>query len=184
MSGNNSKGSKTHKGQQLILPGSFTGEPIVSNRYAYNSASLLEFCGEAKFGTPENTPKWFIQKFEYDLGCDLAAVLNACNQVTTKATDISVDTTSNSPDVKITIVGGVFDQIGDGDKITIDTAANKWVGKFVSKLSATEITVSTEAVAVDETTTAIADEDFLITLENDKEFHRRRWDKREFYIYA
>lgn len=151
-------------------------------KYSHNAMCMIEFCGEASPGSAEDDLAWFIQKFEYDSNCNMNCVLTASNTVTTKATSVTVDTSSNSPEVRIEITGGLFDMVEAGDVLVLTTGSNSINAVINSKLSTTEVLV-TDNAAVDETSTAIGDEDLLVTLADDG-IKERRWDKREFYIYS
>lgn len=180
-----SSSAKQHKGQLQTVEGSMVGEAITVSRFAYNEAYCVEYIGEAKFNTPENDYKWHITKFKYDEVYNVTHILTASNTATTKATQVSVNPAIPTA-IVVDIVGGVFDIASIGDNILVNTLTNKFRAKISQVMSPTQVIVANPTVPVlSEVSTVITADDLLISLEleENKDFAKRRWDKREFYLY-
>jgi hypothetical protein len=181
-----SDGAKRYKGQLQTYEGSPSGEPIVSTLFDYNQFKAVEYIGEAKYGSQENDNRWHINKYEYDAACSLTSIKTAINKITTKASAITVDTTSNPGFIRLELTDGDLELINPGDRVFLKTLTNKLGGQFVvEKLSATELLIEPEASIVDETNTSITYADLTFSLEtkDTKDFDKRRWDKRSYYVY-
>lgn len=182
-----SDGGKRYEGQIQVVEGSSVGEFQTVDRFAYNNAQCVEFIGQAKVGTPENQHKHYIYRFYYDSLFNVIAIKQAKNMCTTKATQLTVDLTSNPGYARIEIQGGEFDQAYVGDALTIKTTANPLiVGKqIVQKLNMQEVLLKDDGSFAAEIATAINDADLTVILCNkdSKPYDKRRWDKRDFYYY-
>jgi hypothetical protein len=179
--------TKKFRGQDQVFQGSPTGEPIVITRFDYlNACGTLKYYGEAKICSEEIDCKWHIECYENDSYGNITAIKTAINQITTKASTITVDTTSNPGFTRLELSGGTFfpGYLNINDRIKLETGTNSFRRVPVEQiLSDTEILIS--QTAIDETNTPISDEDLIITLEAEttKDYHRRRWDLREYYLY-
>jgi len=187
MSYNNSNGGKQFKGIPLSLPVGPSGEPLSTTKLDYTGpCGDVKYLGEAKAGSKEIDNRWYIECFEYDSYGNVICIEVACNQLTTKATEVTIDTTSNPGFVRIAITGGVFFKgyIQAGDKITLNTGTNSFGNVRIEQiLSDTEVLI--KATASDETGASITESDLILTIESDlKDFKKRRWDLRSFYLYA
>jgi hypothetical protein len=163
------------------LPTTSVPQKLIS-KYSYGSNCMPEYAGEAEPGTSESANLWSIQRFDYDSNCNLVCTLRATNVITTKATEVTVDTASDAPSVRVEITGGNFDLAAIGDNLTINTTNNSWTASIISVLSSTEVLVN-QNTAVDEAGTAIGQEDLTVELVGDG-LSERRWDSRDCYIYA
>lgn len=182
-----SSGRKNYKGQDQVVQGSPTGEFVVVTRFDYlGVCGNPRYVGEAKFGSKENDPKWHIERYDYSSVGNVSAIKTAINQITTKATSIDVDGTYGPNSSKITIAGGVFFPyyMTSGDRIKLVTPSNELSSGLISEiLSDTEIVIN--ETLINEVGTSITDLDLLILLEDaqTKDFAKRRWDLRTYYIY-
>lgn len=179
-----SDGSKRYKGQIQVYEGSPTGEPIVTTLFEPDSTGNVKFIGEAKIGSPQNAFKWFLTKFEYDSTGNIAAIKTAINQITTNATNVTVDIISNPGFTRIQLIGGDLSLVNIGDKVFLTTGSNSFEGSYITQiLSSTEVLIAD--IGINETGTAISPADCTISLEGDdnKGYDKRQWAKRALYIY-
>lgn len=187
-------GSKVYKGQEVVVEGSLSGETIIVTKFAYDPAFNLEYLGEAKIGTREWENKFFIQKFIYDPAFNLVEILNATNEMTTGAAELTIDTSDNHYIVITLPAGGDFSEVSPQDSISVSTANNKFHLLPVHdtnqedqvRIRKTDIPANILATIVDEANTSLAPTDVKVRLENErtKPYEKRRWDHRERYIYA
>ena len=183
-------GSKVFKGQEQQIEGSLVGEPIIVTKTAKTPTLQIEYLAEAKYATPDYANRHFIFKFTYDFALSVDRILQASNDTRTEATQVTVDTTIDKRGIKITIVGGDFSEVNDGDEFSLTTTLNDMQAVLIKlKLSDTELILEPTNLAnpiVDETNTPIGADDLIIRLQNEKtkDFSKRRWDHRERYIYV
>lgn len=179
-------GSKRLKGQLQIVEGSPTGEPIVISKIDYDSCFNPKYVGEAKVGSQDNQHVFFIQKIEYTSAGEIAAIKTAMNQTLTGATSFTLDTSYGTGLTLLTIPDGDFEQACIGDEIFINSGTNFAKVRVETIVDSTSIVIQTEDL-VDETNTPITSaQELLLILKNEstKDFARRRWDKRNLYLYA
>ena len=71
---------KEYKGQTLVIDGSRSGASTVATQLAYDSAFNLEFIGEARYGSADTDPYWYIEKLSYDSAFNLTTIQTAQNR--------------------------------------------------------------------------------------------------------
>ena len=180
--------TKKHRGQDQVVFGSPTGHYHTTDRYDYSNCGDVKYYGTAKHSSPENSTNWYIELFEYDSAGNVTAIKIASNKIEPTATSVIIDTASNPGLVRIEIVGGDFfpTYLSERDKLELNTPSNHLRSLLIEEiLSDTEILVKDpKGVAVDETTSVITNLTLELTnMETTKDFHQRRWDLRDFYVY-
>lgn len=187
-------GSKVYKGQEVVVEGSLSGETIIVTKFAYDAAFNLEYLGEAKIGTAENQNRFFIQKFIYDPAFNIIEILNATNETTVGAPELTIDTTSDPGFIKVILpAGGDFSEVNSGDSISVKTPNNAFNVLPIYdtneqdelRIQKSDLPSNILSSIVEEANTLLTPTDIIIRLENPstKPYEKRRWDHRERYIY-
>lgn len=183
--------NKRYKGQDLLIEGSRSGAEVASTQLAYNASNQVEYIGEAKFGTSDKAPNWYIEKITYDVSENATNIQTAINKIYTGIITIDIDITSNAPNLTIKLTGldqNVKDLININDSINLTTIINGNLiqGNIIDYNKITDIMIIDHIVsAVAETGTVLGATDFMITLNSPiaKDFNKRVWDLRTQYIY-
>jgi len=179
---------KELKGQTLVVEGSRSGADTIVSKQAYNTAYCIEFAGEAKFGTLENAPFWYIEKFEYGAAYELENIKTAVNKIYVRPSSIDIDITTSAPNVDVILTDGIIEMIKIKDSIRLITPNNNVSGIIIAINKITKVLtvdVSGTTGAVNEVGAVIGNEDMLVTLNHpeNKPFNKRIWSLRELYVY-
>jgi len=183
---------KEYKGNQVVIEGSKTGEEVFVTKCAYNSLQNLEFIAEAKFGTKDSMPKWYLEKFDYDSCCNLTQILTATNQLYSNINEIIIDKDINNPNITIIfndLHEDILSNLNEKDAINLTTLLNdnKIQGMILSidRINSKIIVEVGNNTIVNETV-LINDKDLIFTLNHPstKPFNKRMWSLRKNYIYA
>ena len=157
---------KEFKGQTLTLDGSRSGASIPITRLAYDSAFNLEYIGESGFGLAESDNKWYIEKLSYDSAFNLNSINVALNKRVLGEVGVSIPST-----ITFTMPDGIsiFD-LNVGDKLN---------NSVITSISARDFTLSAALSVTDAN-------EIIVTLEHytTKDFSKRAWTLRNFYIYG
>jgi YD repeat-containing protein len=180
-----SGGFKQHKGQLQTVDGSATGEYVITNLFDNNADGSPQYIGEAKFGTLQNDNRWWITQYRYDGLHNLIGAYTATSQVSSGATAVTVDTTSNPGFATITLTGGDVSYISINDGLFLQTPSNSIKGTLVAQvILPNQVLVAVPATPETNTPIATFDVTFKLNSEDLKGFDKRRWDLRSLYVYA
>ena len=157
---------KEFKGQTLTIDGSRSGASVPITRLAYDSAFNLEYIGESGFGISESDNRWYIEKLAYDSAFNLISIDVSLNRRLLGEVGDTISEMDN-----IVSVGDIliFD-INVGDRLNAST---------ITEINGSDITVS-EPLGVTDAS------EVTVTLEHytTKDFSKRAWVLRNFYIYG
>ena len=121
-------GSKVHKGQEVVVPGSLVGETIVTKKIDYDSVCNPIYIADVKVGIPDCENRHFIKFLTFDSSCNLTKVETALNKTrigdSTDSITVTLDVTSDTSFISITVAGGDFSEIAIGDSIQVTTISN------------------------------------------------------------
>lgn len=177
---------KELKGQTVTVDGSKVGESIFTTLMSYDCKGNMEYIGDAKFSTSELSPKWYIEKFEYDSRGNVIAIKTAINKLYSGVGTIDIDITTNAPFITLTINAEVS-MLRAGDLIKLVTIANPNLQGIVKNIigNVVQLDVAGAVGIAAETGTILGTTDLLYTINHFdfKDFAKRFWAHREKYLY-
>lgn len=184
---------KVYKGQNVVVEGSLSGETLITTKMAYDTKMNIEYLGEAKIGSPEDTNRYFIYKYIYDCNLNLVEIQSATNESSVGANEVSVDTSGSF--ITVTLPdGGDFSELNKDDHLSLKTINNTFnmlpvfeiVDNNSIKIRKSDIPSNIIAGIVDESNTQIDEFDLKVKFVNTatKDYSKRRWDHRTRYIYV
>jgi hypothetical protein len=177
---------KQYKGQVQVVDGNMAAASIGISKIERNSVGNIKYLGECGTGTPDSNNKHFITQLYYDTSLNFIGDKVATNRRYTGATDITVNITN--PEALITCTGANFNEANLGDTLYFTTVTNTekqiTIKEVVSDTSV-RATLDTSSGLSAETATVVASTDLILTLnhESTKDYNKRRWDSRDYYIY-
>ena len=179
--------AKTYKDQLQIVEGSGVGEANITTKLAYNVSNAIEYIGESKIGITDRQNNHYIQKCIYDVSDNLIRIVVALNRTNCNITQINLTIIGPSK-VRVEAVAGDFIEVNIKDSLMLDTGTQIITGAVSQKESDTIVLVelNNASALIDEVGTIIGLNDLIVALEysTTKDFDKRRWDRREQYVYG